>query len=267
MQRNPVGGRRRHFRAAWVSDVHLGYHASRADALLDFLHASETKYLYLVGDIVDLWALERRAYWPQRHNDVIRTLLGKAKFGTEVVYIPGNHDEPFRAYAGQRFGNVTIREEAIHVRASGERLLVLHGDKFDGAVASSKWLGALGSHCYEWLLSANTAVNAVRHRLGYPYWSLAGFLKHKVSNAVEYIERYEAAVAGEAARAGADGVVCGHIHRSAVKRIDGIEYYNCGDWVESCSALVEHTDGRMELLEWPAIERFARAVEPARAAA
>jgi UDP-2,3-diacylglucosamine pyrophosphatase LpxH len=247
---------RRQFRSVWISDLHLGFHASRADALLDFLHSVECETLYLVGDIIDLWALQRRPYWPQQHNDVIRTLLGKAKWGTRIVYVPGNHDMPLRAYVGHQFGNVEIVEETIHTRASGERLLVIHGDKFDAAVASSHWLGRLGSRCYGLLLYANVIVNAMRHRLGFNYWSLAGFIKHKVRNAVEYIDRYERVVAAAAERAGADGVVCGHIHRPCSTRIGEIEYFNCGDWVESCTALVEHPDGAIELLTWQAPVRI-----------
>ncbi|MEQ8659820.1 MAG: UDP-2,3-diacylglucosamine diphosphatase [Gammaproteobacteria bacterium] len=263
MQTLTQHGARRRLRTVWISDVHLGYHAARADYLLEFLHSVECEYLYLVGDIVDLWQIKRRPFWPQQHNDVVRTILGMARHGTRVIYVPGNHDEVLRAYAEHDFGNIAIRERAVHTRASGERLLVIHGDQFDAAVASSRWVGQLGAHAYDWLLAANVALNAVRRRCGFPYWSLAGFLKHKVKNAVQYISRFEAVVAEAAAREGVDGVVCGHIHRPEITTIDGIGYYNCGDWVESCTALVEQRDGRIELVEW----QRERGIVRARAAA
>lgn len=264
MQRISQHGARRHFRSIWVSDVHLGYHASRAGCLLEFLQSTECDFLYLVGDIVDLWSIRRRPYWPQQHSDVLRTILGKAKYGTRVVYVPGNHDEAMRAYIGHQFGNIAIRERAVHHGANGERLLVLHGDEFDAAVATSRWLGVVGSSVYTALLGANVVLNAVRRRCGFPYWSLAGFLKHKLANAVRYIERYEAAAAAEAERCGLDGVVCGHIHRPAILRIGAVAYHNCGDWVENRTALVEHRDGRIELVDWAAFEDSA-ALEPAAA--
>lgn len=250
MQRTGDASGRRRYRTIWISDVHLGFWGAQAGALLDFLRGCECDHLYLVGDIVDLWALKRRSYWPQQHNDVVRTILGKAKHGTEVVYVPGNHDEAFRQYCGHQFGNVSIRERAFHDCLNGERLLVLHGDQFDAAVASSRWLGILGSHAYSLLLKANRLVNAARRVLGFPYWSLAGFLKHKVKNAVQYISRYEEIVAGEAARWRVAGVVCGHIHRPELTVIGGMRYLNCGDWVENCTALVEYDDGEIALLRW-----------------
>lgn len=264
MQKLPAARTRRRFRSIWISDVHLGFRGASADFLLEFLHTTESEYLYLVGDIVDLWQIRRRPYWPQRHNDVIRTILGKAKFGTRVVYVPGNHDERLRAYCGHEFGNVAIREKALHVRLTGERLLVLHGDEFDAAVLTSRWLGVLGSRAYDALLGANTLINRVRRLFGRRHWSLAKYLKHRVKNAVQFISNYERVVAGEAARWQVDGVVCGHIHRPEIARIGDVAYYNCGDWVESCTALVEHLDGSMELLAWS--EEFSAAV-PVKAAA
>ncbi len=260
MQRLSPAASRRPFRAVFISDVHLGFRGCRAGDLLEFLHGVECEYLYLVGDIVDLWALRRKPFWPQQHNDVLRTILGKAKYGTRVVYVPGNHDETLRSYVGHRFGNVSLVDKTVHTRANGERLLVLHGDQFDAAVASSRWLGMLGSHAYAGLLAANTAVNFVRRRCGFPYWSLAGFLKHKVKNAVQYIGKYEQVVAAEAARWQVEGVVCGHIHRPEIATIGNIAYHNCGDWVESCTALVEHGDGAMQLLRWNDVEAVAHPI-------
>lgn len=250
MQRIDATSPTRRFRSVWISDVHLGFRGSSADFLLQFLRSTECDYLYLVGDIVDVWQMKKRPYWPQLHNDVIRAVLGKAKHGTRVVYVPGNHDEALRAYSGHAFGNVSIQDKALHRRASGERLLVLHGDQFDAVVASSRWLGLLGGWAYDWLLRANTLINGVRRLFGCRYWSLAKFLKHRVKNAMRYISNFEHAVASEAARWDVDGVVCGHIHRPEITEIGELTYYNCGDWVESCTALVEYDDGTMELLAW-----------------
>jgi UDP-2,3-diacylglucosamine pyrophosphatase LpxH len=237
-------------RSVFISDVHLGFKGCRAGFLLDFLRRVECEQLYLVGDIIDLWSLERTFYWPQQHNDVIRTLLGKAKHGTRVVYVPGNHDRVFRDYDGWVFGNVEVRREAIHLTADGRRLLVMHGDELDSVIRASPFLESLGCRAYSFVLRLNRHVNALRQRLGYPYWSVAAFLKHKVKNAVQYISNFERAVACEARRRGVDGMVCGHIHRAEVSDIDGILYCNDGDWVESCTALVEDAQGRLSLLRW-----------------
>ena len=238
------------YRTVWISDVHLGCRGCRADFLLEFLHAVECETLYLVGDIVDLWQMRRGLYWPQSHNNVIRTLLGKAKAGTRVVYVPGNHDLPLRAHHGTRFGNVDIRRETVHEGADGRRFLVIHGDQFDHAVRSSRLLTALGSGAYDVLLVVNRMVHAVRGRMGLRYWSLAAFIKHRVGTAVEYIERFEQALAAEAARRRLDGVICGHIHRPRVRSIEGVAYFNTGDWMESCTALAEDPEGRLELIHW-----------------
>ena len=189
-------------------------------------------------------------FWPQAHNNVIRTLLGKAKHNTKVIYIPGNHDEVLRDFDGALFGNIEIRYEAIHTTADDKKILVLHGDKFDGVVACSPMLAKVGSRLYDYLLKANSWVNYCRRKLGFPYWSLAAFLKHKVKNAVQYISNFEHAVAQEAQDRGVSGVVCGHIHRAEISKINGIDYYNCGDWVESCTALVEHPDGQIDIIIW-----------------
>jgi UDP-2,3-diacylglucosamine pyrophosphatase LpxH len=237
-------------RSVFISDVHLGFKGCRAEFLLDFLRRVECEQIYLVGDIIDLWSLQRTFYWPQAHNDVIRTILGKAKHGTRVVYVPGNHDRAFRDNDGLTLGNVEVCREAIHETADGRRFLVLHGDEFDSIVRASPLLESVGSHAYAAALRLNRYVNAVRQRLGYPYWSLAAFLKHKVKNAVKYIANFERALAMEARRRGVDGVICGHIHRAEITEIDGILYCNDGDWVESCTTLVEDFAGRLSLLRW-----------------
>jgi UDP-2,3-diacylglucosamine pyrophosphatase LpxH len=237
-------------RSVWISDVHLGFRGCSADFLLEFLHKTECEYLYLVGDIVDVWEMKKRMFWPQAHNNVIRTILGKAKHNTKVTYIPGNHDEVLRDFDGLVFGNVEIKNETIHTTADGKQLLIIHGDQFDGIVKCSPLISKIGSRLYDYLLRANRWVNYVRRKLGFSYWSLAAFLKHKVKNAVQYIGNFEEAVAREASRQAVDGVVCGHIHRAEITRLHNVDYFNCGDWVESCTALVENTDGSMEIINW-----------------
>ncbi len=252
------------YRTIFISDVHLGCRGCQAQLLLDFLRSTRCETLYLVGDIIDFWSMRKGIYWPQAHNDVLRTILGKAKHGTRVVYVPGNHDEIFRPYAGTVFGNVEIARQSIHETADRKRLLVLHGDEFDGVVQCSPLLARIGSRAYEFLIWLNRYVNAIRRRMGYRYWSLAAFLKHKVKNAVQYIGAFEEVVAAAARKQGVDGLVCGHIHRPEIRRVNGVLYCNDGDWVESCSALVEHADGRLELLDWAEItaREAARAARP-----
>ena len=239
-----------HFRAIFLSDIHLGFKGCSAEYLLSFLRSTRCDYLYLVGDIIDIWSMKRRRYWPQAHNNVVRTILGKAKHGTKVIFVPGNHDELLREYDGMTFGNLRVSRRTIHTRLDGQRLLVLHGDEFDSVVRSSPWLARAGSWAYEMLLEANHVVNYARRHLGWPYWSLAAFLKHRVKNAVSYIASFESAVAYEAKREGVDGVVCGHIHRAEIAEQEGVLYCNCGDWVESCTALVERDDGALEIIHW-----------------
>jgi UDP-2,3-diacylglucosamine pyrophosphatase LpxH len=240
----------RRYRAIWISDVHLGTRGCKAEFLLDFLRRTESDFLYLVGDIVDGWRLKRSWYWRQEHNDVLQKLLRKARKGARVVYIPGNHDEAGREYCGLQFGGVHVQKEAVHETADGRRLLVIHGDEFDAVVRYAKWLAVLGDRAYILLLAVNHWFNAARRRLGFPYWSLSAWLKGKVKNAVEYVSSFETAVAEEARRRGVDGVVCGHIHCAQIREIGGVLYCNDGDWVESCTALVEHFDGRLEILRW-----------------
>ena len=237
-------------RTVFISDVHLGFKGCRADELLGFLRSTEFERLYLVGDIFDLWALKRKFYWPVAHHDVLRTIVDKARQGARVVYVPGNHDRPLRDYDGWVFGSIELACEAIHETADGRRFLVLHGDEFDSVIRASPWLESLGNRAYALVLRLNRYVNAVRRVFGYPYWSVAAFLKHKVKNAVTYIANFERAVAFEARRRGVDGMICGHIHRAEIRDIDGITYCNDGDWVESCSALVEDFDGSLSLVNW-----------------
>jgi UDP-2,3-diacylglucosamine pyrophosphatase LpxH len=242
------------FRAIFISDVHLGTATCQADRLLDFLRHTDSADLYLVGDIIDGWQLKRRWYWHQSHNDVIQKVLRKARKGTRVTYIAGNHDEAMRHFLGLAFGGIDIRDEAMHVTADGKRLLVTHGDLFDAVVQGAKWLAHVGDWLYMLTLKLNRWFNHVRARLGLPYWSLAQFLKHRVKNAVSYITRFEEALAQQARRRGFDGVVCGHIHKAEIRDIDGVLYCNDGDWVESLTALVEMPDGQLRIIDWKSVE-------------
>jgi len=238
------------FRTIWISDIHLGTRGCKAEFLLDFLRHTESDYLYLVGDIIDIWRLKRSWYWTEAHNEVVQAILRKARRGTRVYFIPGNHDEKFRDFGPHRFGRVAVVEETVHVTADGRRLLVLHGDRFDAVVRHAKWLAIVGDHAYNGMLIANRWFNLLRRRLGFPYWSLSSFLKHKVKDAVEYISRFEGAVVEEARRRQLDGVVCGHIHSPAIRDFNGVLYCNDGDWVESCTALTEDADGALRIIDW-----------------
>ena len=254
------------FRTIWISDLHLGSSACQATRLLDFLRHTESKHLYLVGDIVDGWQLRRRWFWPQAHNDVVQKVLRKVRKGTAVTYICGNHDAFGRHFGEISFGGIELRDEVIHVTADGRRLLVLHGDLFDGVVQYARWIAFVGDRLYLLALHVNRWFNAVRARLGFPYWSLSQFLKHKVKNAVSYISDFETAVAQEARRRGVDGVVCGHIHKAEIRSIDGVLYCNDGDWVESLTALVEDDGGALSIVHWKEIAgRAADAVAVAAA--
>jgi UDP-2,3-diacylglucosamine pyrophosphatase LpxH len=251
------------FRTIWISDTHLGTAGCNADLLLDFLKSVECETLYLVGDIIDAWQLRKGWYWPPKHNDIVRCVMKAAKYGTRVVYVPGNHDELLRDYTGLHLGDIEIMPEAIHETADGRRLLVLHGDQFDSIVMYHRWLAFLGDSAYVMLLKANKWVNAVRRGFGLPYWSLAAHLKKRVKNAVQFICRYEEVVAHAAHERGVDGVVCGHIHSAEIRQFGDVTYYNDGDWVESCTALVEHADGVIEVLDWAERVRAAEAVKRA----
>ncbi len=248
---DPKGFRpKRRYRTVWISDVHLGTRGCNAEMLVDFLRAVECETLYLVGDIVDGWRLRRGWYWPDAHNEVVRRVLKMAHRGTRVVFIAGNHDEMLRDYAGMSFGGVELALEAVHETADGRKLLVTHGDSFDGVVLYAKWLAFLGDKAYSVLLRSNIWVNAIRRRLKLPYWSLSSYMKKRVKNAVQYIGNYEEAVAHEALQRGLDGIVCGHIHSAEIRQIDGITYYNDGDWVESCTALAEDFQGAIAIVDW-----------------
>ena len=250
------------FRTVWISDIHLGTPGCQAAALLDFLRRIECDTLFLVGDIVDGWQLRRSWYWPQSHNDVVQKLLRKARKGTRVVFVPGNHDEFARRYLGHEFGGIEVVEEWMHVTADGKRLWVTHGDLFDGVIQCAKWLAYVGDWFYKLTLRLNRHFNSMRARMGLPYWSLSKYLKRKVKRAVSYVGDFEAALAKEAKKRGADGVVCGHIHHAELREIDGIVYANDGDWVESLTALVEHADGRLEIVDGALIAASASASRP-----
>jgi UDP-2,3-diacylglucosamine pyrophosphatase LpxH len=237
-------------RSAWISDLHLGTPGCQAGPLLDFLRQLECETLYLVGDIIDGWQLRRSWYWPQAHNDVVQKLLRKARKGTRVILIPGNHDEFARKYVQHNFGGVDVADEWTHETADGRLLWVTHGDLFDGVIQCAKWLALVGDTLYTFTLRLNRSLNSLRARLGLPYWSLSKYLKRRVRRAVSYVSDFETAVAREAQRRGVHGVVCGHIHHAELREIGGIVYANDGDWVESLTALVEHADGRLEIVEW-----------------
>jgi UDP-2,3-diacylglucosamine pyrophosphatase LpxH len=239
------------YRAIWISDIHLGTKSCQAEKLLDFLRHTESEFLYLVGDIVDGWQLRKRWYWPQAHNDVIQKLLRRARKGSQVFFLPGNHDEAARDFLGLHFGGVLVVNDLVHETKLGKRLLILHGDQFDAVMSYAKWLAHLGDAAYTLALGINVVFNYVRRKLGFTYWSLSAYLKHKVKNAVEHIGAFESFIADEARRQKADGVVCGHIHHAEMRMIDNVLYCNDGDWVESCTALVEHMDGRLEIINWP----------------
>jgi len=253
MKRDPL-----RFRTIWISDVHLGTTGCQAQRLLEFLRATESETLYLVGDIIDGWQLKRRWYWEQSHNNVVQTVLKKAKKGTNVIFVPGNHDEVIRQFIDLDFGGIKIRDELIHTTANGKRMLVLHGDRFDGVIACAKWLAYVGDNLYTMILKFNQWFNSWRARAGLPYWSLSQYLKGKVKNAVNYITSFEDALAGEAAKRGLDGVICGHIHKPEIRDINGITYCNDGDWVESLSALVEEPSGQLRLVTWGEIMQLKK---------
>ena len=241
---------KRKFRTIWISDVHLGTRGCNAAMLVDFLRAVECETLYLVGDIVDGWRLKKGWYWPDEHNEVVRRILKMAHRGTRVVFVAGNHDEMLRDYAGMTFGGVELVLEATHTTVDGRKLLVTHGDSFDGVVLYARWLAFLGDKAYDLLLRANILFNTVRRRLKMPYWSLSAYCKKRVKNAVQFISSYEDAVAQEAQHRGFDGVVCGHIHCAEIREFGGITYYNDGDWVESCTALAEDARGQISIIDW-----------------
>ncbi|MDE2148559.1 MAG: UDP-2,3-diacylglucosamine diphosphatase [Gammaproteobacteria bacterium] len=246
-----VGGKPS-LRTLWISDVHLGTPGCQAAHLVDFLKHHDCRTLYLVGDIIDGWKLRKQWYWPQEHTNVIRKVLTKAKRGTRVYYVTGNHDEFLRKFVrfGLSLGNIEVVNERIHTTADGRRLLVTHGDAFDVITRYHRWIAALGDAAYEATMTANYWFNRLRARAGLPYWSLSAFAKQRVKSAVNVISRFEETVAHECHRRSLDGVVCGHIHHAEIREIFGVTYHNCGDWVEGCTALAEDHNGRIRILRW-----------------
>jgi UDP-2,3-diacylglucosamine pyrophosphatase LpxH len=241
------------YRAIFLSDIHLGTAGCKAAHLLDFLRHNESDSLYLIGDIIDGWALRTRFYWPQSHNDVIQKVLRKARKGTRVIYVPGNHDEVARQFCGLKFGDVAISADAQYQLLDGRTLWVVHGDIADGVIRHAKWLAHLGDALYDWILWLNRHLNNLRARLGFGYWSLSQYLKYKVKNAVSFISDFEQVLVREARRRGFDGVICGHIHHAQIRTVDGALYVNDGDWVESLTALVETHEGELRIVVWDTI--------------
>ncbi|MHB1205535.1 MAG: UDP-2,3-diacylglucosamine diphosphatase, partial [Rhodospirillaceae bacterium] len=245
------------FKTIFVSDIHLGTRGCKAEFFLDFLKHTESDQLYLVGDIIDGWRLKKTWFWTQAHNDVVQKILRKARKGTDVTYVPGNHDAFARDFLDHAFGEIKVRRDAVHTAIDGRQLLVVHGDEFDGVMMHARWLALLGDTAYTLALALNTWLNHLRRKFGLPYWSLSSYLKHRVKNAVAFISNYEHTMARMARERGADGVICGHIHHAEIREIEGVSYLNDGDWVESCTALVEHFDGRWEILAWADLRGFA----------
>ena len=248
----PAGG---HYRALFISDVHLGTRSAQAEMLLDFLRETEAQSIYLVGDIIDFWKVRRGPHWPQSHNDVVQKLLRKSRKGARVVFVPGNHDEGLRDYCDVNFGGIELRRDTIHTTAKGQRYLVLHGDEFDVIVRYAKWLAFLGDRSYELALWLNGPLNWLRRHVGYDYWSLSGFLKSRVKTTVNFIGEFEHALAAEGTRRRVDGIICGHIHCAADRHIGPMHYMNTGDWVESCTAIAETNSGEMVLIDWRKVMR------------
>src|SRR3984893_3024402 len=256
----------RRARAVWISDVHLGTRGSNAAPLLDFLRHYEAEILYVVGDLIDIWQLRRSRYWPQQHNDVIQKILRKARKGTRIIYIPGNHDDLLSKFYG-RYGNIIVQKHAIHRLVDGRRMLVMHGHELDTVVQNVKWLAFAGDVGYQFLLSLNPAINFFRRRFGLGYWSLSAYAKKRVKDAVNFIGEFEKAIVRYAQQFRVDAVLCGHIHNAAIHQLTGATYYNCGDWVESCTAMVEQQDGAIELVTYPAfplqrVEKIAAEAVP-----
>lgn len=246
------------YRTLWISDVHLGTGGCKAEHLTDFLQHNECETLYLVGDIIDGWKLRNGWFWPQEHTNVIRKILTKAKRGTQVIYVTGNHDEFLRKFVEYKLeiGNIKVVNELVHRTADGRRLLVMHGDLFDVITRYHRWLALAGDFAYEATMRANEVINRARALLGMRYWSLSAFAKKSVKNAVAIISEFEDSVARECSRRGLDGVVCGHIHHAEIRQLHGVAYHNCGDWVESCTALGELPDGRIEVIRWVQLDHL-----------
>jgi UDP-2,3-diacylglucosamine pyrophosphatase LpxH len=251
------------YRSVFISDTHLGTRGCRAEFLAGFLKTITCENLFLVGDIIDGWRLKRSWFWDKYHDKVLRRVLKLARNGTNVVYVPGNHDEMLRKFLPLEVCGVKLQMEAEHITADGKRLLITHGDLFDSVVRHARLLALLGDGAYTVALVINRYFNMVRIKLGYPYWSLSAWLKLQVKEAVKAIDRFETALADDAKSRGFDGVVCGHIHHAEMRMVNGVLYINDGDWVESCTALVEHLDGRLELIDWVARNKLSMLNKPA----
>jgi UDP-2,3-diacylglucosamine pyrophosphatase LpxH len=243
------------YRTIWISDLHIGSTQCQADALLDFLRHNDSEKLYLVGDIIDFWALSKKMYWPRDHNTIIQKILRKARHGTQIIYVPGNHDENVREYDDYVFGDIVVKNSDIHTTAKGKRFLIVHGDEYDTIAKHHQWLAKIGSLGYDWLIEINRFLRLCRRLFGrQSQFSLAAFVKFKVKNVVQFISDYEESIVRTLKNEGLDGVICGHIHHAEIKEIDGFLYVNTGDFVESCTAIVEHQDGSLELIRWLAQE-------------
>lgn len=260
----PFSLNRKKYRTIWISDVHLGYKGCKAEYLLHFLQSTECEFLYLVGDIVDIWSMQRNLFWPQSHNDIVKAILDKARSGTRVVYIPGNHDDMLRHYQGVTFGNIVFRNEYVHTSKSGKRFLILHGDEFDAVIKCGRLATFFGYYGYDFLLFVNRHFNHVRRYLGLPYWSLASFLKGRFKNAMQYVVNFQETAVYAARKRNAHGVICGHIHHADITDLNGTIYLNTGDWVENCTALVENETGEIELLHWSERYQTVKTLTPNR---
>lgn len=243
-------------RSVFISDVHLGTRACQAERLIDFLREYPAKHLFLVGDIIDFWSMSRGIHWSRAQNTVVQKVLRRARHDEQVVLVPGNHDEALRDYCEAVFGDIKLAREYIHETADGRRFLLIHGDDFDQVTRHHRWVAVLGDVAYNLLVRANGWLSWARRLLGIAgYWSLAGYAKRRVKTALQFIFDFEDSVIRHVRERGLDGVICGHIHWAALKEVDGLVYANCGDWVDSCTALVEHEDGRLELVHWGAPSR------------
>ena len=239
------------YRTIWISDLHIGSTQCQADALLDFLKHNDSEKLYLVGDIIDFWALSKKMYWPRDHNTIIQKILRKARHGTQIIYVPGNHDENVRDYDDYVFGDIVVKKSDIHTMLTGKRFLIVHGDEYDTIAQHHRWMAKLGSVGYDWLIEINRFLRLCRRIFGVQsYFSLAAYVKFKVKNVVQFMSDYEETLVKTLKNEGVDGVICGHIHHAEIKEIEGFMYINTGDFVESCTAIVEHHDGRLELVRW-----------------
>ncbi len=243
------------YRSIFLSDIHLGTRGCQAERLLDFLREHESEKLFLVGDIIDFWAMNRTIHWSPLQNTLVQKVLRRARHGDQVVLIPGNHDEALREYVDTSFGDIQVVRELIHTAADGRRYLVLHGDEFDQVTRHHRWVAVLGDIAYNFLVRLNAWLSWLRRTLRIPgYWSLAGYAKRRIKSAVSFIFDFEDSVIHAVRERGLDGVICGHIHSAAIREVGGLTYINCGDWVDSCTAIVEHADGRMELIAWGAVK-------------